>query len=185
MANEVLKKISELDDVLIWGELDRKLYFSWYPESTPTADYTFTDTNAHFDRARLTRNASKIFNKIVVWYATTSGSWVGSQTAEDLPSQSRYGINEKTLKDPVLFAQTSTGAQKIADRLLVHYANPPLSVTFKAGRGTQAFLLQLGDIIGITWDQVGFTDKLFRIYGISCDLNKRVYTITAEEWFSG
>ena len=183
-AIDVLKRVSEFHDVLIWGELDGKLTFSYYPDSTPTPVYTFLDSNAHYDRARLTRNMTKIINRFVVWYATTPGSWIASQTAEDKVSQLRYGLKEKVMKDQVMFAWNSAAAQTIADRLLVHYATPPLSITFKAGRGTQAFLLQLGDIVGITWDQVGFTDKLFRIYGISCDLNKLVYTITAEEWFS-
>jgi len=181
-AAEYIRRMSLLDDTMFFAELDGRLRFSYYPTATPTAVYTFTDTNAHFDKANLTRNTNKIVNLFTVWYATTPGSWLGSVSATSAASVLKHGSIEKVLKDTILFAKDATVAQNIADRLIQHYQEPPLQLVFTAGRGTQAFLLQLGDFIAITWAQAGFTSKLFRIYGISANLQTHEYTFTVEEW---
>lgn len=182
---EAIRIIGQLTDTVIYAEADGRFYFKrLYPVagilSTP---YLFTEDSAHLQAARLYFNKQRLVNDVTVWagYDPIGGAWATSATRSDAASQATYGIVTRTFNSTAVWHSNFRSADAFAERLVLRYATPPETVSFKVKQGTQAMLMQIADNIRLTWSQVDYALKVFLIYGISSRLTTQECQITAEE----
>ncbi|NKE71251.1 hypothetical protein [Candidatus Manganitrophus noduliformans] len=181
---EALRLIGKLTDSLIYGETDGKIYFNRFiPKETYPTIYTFTEESAHLQAARLYFNKSRIINRANVWYNydPIGDFWEDKATSDNATSQTDYGLVEKDFNDAAVWHYEYYSAKSLSDRLVYRYFEPAETVVFRTKQGTQALIHQLGDNIRLTWSQLDYSSKVFRIYGISADLLNQQYEIEAEE----
>lgn len=179
-----MRVIGELTDALIYGETDGKIRMvKFIPTEGSLTPYLFTDANAHLDMAELFFNRDRLRNRAKTWhgYVVATQTWAGSVTLDNATSQTDYGLKGREFARTDVWHENAVSASSFSERFVDRYSEPQETVRFQTRRGTQALVHQLGDLIGLTWGQVDYTEKLMSIYGIVGDLAADAYEILAED----
>lgn len=181
---ELLRRICELTDALIYPETDGKIYFNKFMPKENSSAYLFTDALSHIDESpELFFNRLRIINKAKVWYGYDPSTqlWTGSVTESNTTSQGDYGLLGKEYNSTSVWHEDGASADAFAIRLVARYTDPLETVIFTAKKGSQAILHQIGDEIKFTWGQQDATNKLMKVYGLDGDLFSSECIITAED----
>lgn len=181
---DAISQIADLTDTVIYGEADGKIVFKKYvPEVTAGGFYEFDSQNADIQTARMGFDRKKrIINKAVVSYGYNPSTqiWAGVVTVEDTTSQTNFGLNSRVFQNVNVWHETQLSATSHADHIVYRYADPAEEIVFDTKRGTQALIHQIGDVIEVTWPDRSYTNKKFRIYGLTGQLSEGKYQVTAE-----
>jgi len=176
-----LSMIAELTNSYIWVDGDGKFHFKRpIPPYAPGELIDFNRSNCTQIDASLDKG--NLINKTVCYYGydPDSDDFTGSYTAEDVTSQSNYGVKEKVIENKVVWHSTSGSAKSYADRIVDKNKQPleVLSITATM----IGYLLQLGDDITITEELKDLNSNPARVEEIeSIDLRTGLVKFKARE----
>ena len=180
-----MRLIGDVVDTLIFAETTGKVFFRKFVLKESGTPYLFDDQKAHFRdiSMRMNKTRTRIVNKVIVnyGYSTASNTFSGALTFTNTTSQTDYGLFEREFDNKNVWHDSALSAKSFGERLVSRYKEPVDTVTFKTKRGTQAMIHQIGDVMKVNWDQMDYSNKEMRIYGISSSLSEGEYEITSED----
>jgi hypothetical protein len=183
-----LSRIGLITDTLIVSDPSGRIFFQKFiPSVAPSPPVFVSDsTKGDFGSARIEINRDRLINKVQVFFGWNVGLegpafWSGSETKNNVMSQTDFGISSVIFQDTSVFHADSISAGAFAERLVVRRGDMPSVIRFLAQRGTVAPILIIGDLINITWSQVGYTLKPHFVYGINLNMVEDTCEVIAED----
>jgi hypothetical protein len=159
-ANNIAQMITSCAGTLFWGSGQWKLKAGAY--TTPVKDFTLDDLRS--DIAVKTRSSSRDnFNSVQGTFTDAAQDWI-SVDYPQIKSTGTFlfedGGVENVLNLNFPFTTSASMAQRLAKQTLFRGRE---QITFAAEFGLSAFEIEVGDIVRLTVDRYGWSNKDFEV----------------------